>query len=206
MDNTKKYTQAWEKVYQTTNPFDLDAPYEWIFELEKDGKIHGKILDSGSGAGHNSIYLASKGYEVIGVDISSGAIEKAKQKAGKLQINNVQFIVANVAGLKGYDQQFDTVIDIGCFHSLEVEDYHTYTTALHNACRQGAIIYLRAFSNVNKDKETYSGPAVSEEQIRQAFSNGWDIKKLWQEEIEMIFPGKKSKSNYAWFAEIHYLP
>lgn len=100
------------------NPFpDVEGPYRWVVDLEENGKIQGAVFDSGCGAGHNSIYLASKGFMVTGVDISSKAIERARQKARDKGIV-VDFVKANACELVGLDNKFDTVIDIGCFHSL----------------------------------------------------------------------------------------
>ncbi len=203
MSNSEKYKQAWEKVYSTTNnPFDIEEPYQWIVDLEKEGSIQGHVLDSGCGAGHNSIYLAIKGHTVVGVDISSKAIERAKDKARERGVA-IDFVQANVAELAGYDNRFDTVIDIGCFHSLDEPDHAVYAASLHQACRLGAIVYLRAFSDRNARREGYTGPAVTEQQIRQAFSEGWIVKSLEQEEIEVVLSPDEKKTAYAWFAEIH---
>ncbi len=183
MSNTEKYKKGWEKVYSSTsNPFDVEDPYQWVVDLEKQGKIQGNVLDSGCGAGHNSIFLASKGYTVVGVDISSKAIDRARQKA-KQRGMAVEFAQANVAELAGYDNRFSTVIDIGCFHSLEEKDYADYAFSLHQACCSGAIIHLRAFSDLNARRKGYTGPAIRAEQIRKAFSQGWAIKSLEQKEI-----------------------
>ena len=137
MSSTEKYKEDWEKVHSTTlNPFDVEEPYQWIIDLEKQGCIRGNVLDSGCGAGHNSIYLAGRGYAVVGMDISSIAIERARQKTKNKGVA-VEFGQANVAELVGYDNWFDTVLDIGCFHSLDEEDYINYAATLHRVCRSG---------------------------------------------------------------------
>src|SRR6185503_20035959 len=40
---------------------------------------HAAFLDLACGSGRHSIYLASKGYEVTGIDLSDELIEKAKE-------------------------------------------------------------------------------------------------------------------------------
>ena len=101
--------------------------------------------------------------------------------------------------LNGFENKFDTVLDIGCFHSLDDENQQvSYTNSLHKVCNLDAIIHLRAFSDANS-KEGYPGPAVSKETLYKAFSSGWEIKELRHEEIEEF-----EHKLFAWFAEIHY--
>jgi 2-polyprenyl-3-methyl-5-hydroxy-6-metoxy-1,4-benzoquinol methylase len=205
MKMAEESKEAWEKVYlMTSNPFDVEEPYQWIVDLETKGKIMGTVLDAGCGAGHNSIYLARQGYTVVGMDISSNAIERAKHKASEKGVA-VEFIQANIVEFAGYDNRFETVIDIGCFHSLDEEDYTNYSNSLHRACRPGAMVYLRAFSDTNTQRGGYTGPAVSESQIRNAFSQGWRVQNLEQQEVEVVlFEAEKQKA-YVWFAEICYM-
>lgn len=217
----------WDKEYESsTTPFDIDEPDDWIVALEKSGKIHGNVLDSGCGPGRTSFYLADRGYSVLGVDISVNAIERAKRKAAE-KGNNAQFLQANMCELSGYDKHFDTVVDIGCFHSLDENDRATYAAVLHRICRAGAVIYLRAFSETNlktgrfdeiefkkahtefKKAHPYAKdlrpPALREEQIRTAFSsNGWVIKDLLEREIELFISENEKPRKWCWFAEMQY--
>lgn len=204
MTNSEKYQEGWEQVYSTSgNPFDIDEPYRWVMELEENGKIRGTVLDAGCGAGHNSIYLAARGFAVTGVDISSKAIERARQKARDREVV-VNFVQANACELAGLISRLDTVIDIGCFHSLYEEDYGRYTASLHRVCRAESVIHLRAFSDANKSRAGYTGPAVAEEQIRDAFSVGWTIRSLERKGVEVVLFHDKRQTADAWFAEIDF--
>ncbi len=49
------------------------------------------VLDIGCGAGTIPLYIASKGYEVLGVDISDKAVESANGSAKYLKLSNAHF-------------------------------------------------------------------------------------------------------------------
>ncbi len=77
--NEQEYIEGWEKLYsRKENPFDINEPNEWIVELEASGKIRGAVLDAGCGTGDNALYLAAEEHAVVGIDISTKAIERAK--------------------------------------------------------------------------------------------------------------------------------
>ncbi|MDR1132685.1 MAG: methyltransferase domain-containing protein, partial [Synergistaceae bacterium] len=122
MINVSELRQYWEKEYERTDtPFDTEVPDEWIADLEKRGKIRGNVLDAGCGPGRTSIFLAGLGYDVTGVDISGNAIERAASESISKNAG-VRFIQTDICEWPGYDGYFDTVIDIGCFHSLPTDD------------------------------------------------------------------------------------
>ncbi len=201
--NEQEYFESWEKVYsRKENSFDVNEPDEWIVELEAQGKISGLVLDSGCGTGGNSLYLAAKGHSVVGISISLKAIERAKEKAAEKEIANAKFLQLNIFKLTGYDDKFGTVIDVGCFHSLHEDDRKKYVSMLKNACKSGAVIFLRAFSTANAKRKGYRGPQVPDEQIRVAFSKGWRIVRFEQKDVDVKLSAIDTVKINAWFAEI----
>jgi SAM-dependent methyltransferase len=93
-----------------------------IFENYKVPK-NGIILDHCCGIGRHSILLAEKGYNVVGVDISPIFIERAKELAEEMNVqDNCRFIVGDVRKLDYYmnNEKFDAVISM--FTSLGYYD------------------------------------------------------------------------------------
>ena len=71
----------------------------------------GRMLELGSGAGNNCIFMAKQGWEVYGVDISPAAIAWAKETAEREGVQAV-FREGDVAELKEEpDGYFDFVYD-----------------------------------------------------------------------------------------------
>jgi 2-polyprenyl-3-methyl-5-hydroxy-6-metoxy-1,4-benzoquinol methylase len=210
MSNSAKLQDYWEKLYENTGtPFDAENPDEWIATLEQSGRIKGDVLDAGCGPGRTSIYLAGLGYNVTGIDISANAIARARQRAAQKN-STAQFSQANLFEITGYDNQFDTVVDIGCFHSLyDDKDRAAYATALHRLCRPGAIICLRAFStrNPNEFDPKEHSPNLSEDQIRQSFeASSWSIEELNEQEIDLWISPEMTLRVWCWYAAIRRLP
>lgn len=58
---------------------------------KKINKPNLKILDIGCGAGTISFYLANKGHDVLGIDISQKAINECLQSKKELGLNNLDF-------------------------------------------------------------------------------------------------------------------
>lgn len=76
------------------------------------GKI---VLDAGCGFGRTDFHLANKyGCEVVGIDISEGMIQHARQNARKYRLSGtVHFQVGNIESIPFQDYAFDAVISEG---------------------------------------------------------------------------------------------
>jgi methyl halide transferase len=83
-------------------------------ETEKADLAALRALDIGCGTGTHCIWLADKGFDVLGVDLSDNAIEQAKTKA--LDVSACRFEVGDFFGMELATSTFDLVYDRGCFH------------------------------------------------------------------------------------------
>jgi ubiquinone/menaquinone biosynthesis C-methylase UbiE len=133
----------------------------------------GKALDICCGAGSNAVYLAKKGFTVTGIDISSKAIEYAKEKAEKANVK-VKLMVQNFLELPFKDEEFDFVFDMGCFHHVEVDDRNIFIKVVRRVLKKGGSYLLVCFSYKN-------GPAwnhFTKKQIIQLFADYFEIKEI----------------------------
>lgn len=76
-------TNIWEKIYEDI-PLEKipwrSAPATWFYEFVDGGTIPANaVLELGCGTGEKAIYLAKRGFDVVGIDISQTAIKHARK-------------------------------------------------------------------------------------------------------------------------------
>ncbi|MCF7970959.1 MAG: methyltransferase domain-containing protein [Methylococcaceae bacterium] len=110
----EKYLSFEKNVYSA---FRVKEYIEMIQKGLQDSGLakNAKILDIGCSAGVSSITLAKMGYEVIGIDISSGLIEQARGLA-VIEKSTAQFVVGDIAQTDYADASFDVCFMVGLLH------------------------------------------------------------------------------------------
>ncbi len=92
---------------------------EAIYRILKKHNIH-RVLDVGCGLGIVTVYLAKKGMDVTGIDISPRLIELAVKKAKEHQVN-VQFKVVELNKFS-VTEKFEGVLFAGVLEHIENEE------------------------------------------------------------------------------------
>jgi cyclopropane fatty-acyl-phospholipid synthase-like methyltransferase len=184
----------WESAYEGTPPWDIGRPQAPIEGLAKAGDISGKVLDIGCGSGEHTLLAASLGLDAVGVDLSARAIEIAKRKAAKRELN-ATFMVGDALSIQGIGEPFDSVIDSGLFHVFDDEDRPRYVENLRRLVAPGGRVFLMCFSD--KVPGEWGPRRVSEGELRGSFSEDWKVGSIEPAEFEVNAPfGKVS----AWLA------
>jgi SAM-dependent methyltransferase len=84
--------------------------------VEARGVGKGRALEIGSGTGTNAIWLAEHGFDVLGLDVSTLAVDEARTKAGarpRVRFEVRDFVTDPVTG------PFDFVFDRGTWHVFD---------------------------------------------------------------------------------------
>jgi SAM-dependent methyltransferase len=102
--------------YLRKAPWDSGISPPELLEFISQHKA-GRAMDLGCGTGTNVITLARAGWQVSGIDFATRAIQIAKRKSKDAGIS-AQLLVGDVTNFK-VDQQFDLVLDMGCFHGVD---------------------------------------------------------------------------------------
>ena len=103
----------------------------------------GRALDLGCGTGTNALTLAERGWQVTAIDFSARALRVARRRlvrAGKAAVLDR----GDVSVMASASGQYDLVLDIGCFHSLEPQRRSAYARNLRRHVGQGTTYLLYA--------------------------------------------------------------
>jgi cyclopropane fatty-acyl-phospholipid synthase-like methyltransferase len=190
---------GWEAVYADDSaPWDIGRPQAAFVGLADAGDIRSPVLDSGCGTGEHALMLAARGHEVVGIDLSPTAIERARHKAAERGVQ-ARFEVGDVLDLAALKRRFATIVDNGVFHVFDDEDRARYVGSLAEAIEPGGVLHLMCFS---EHTPGVTGPRrVTQADLRQAFSDGWQVDRIEAAEIE-VRPDWAPGPAKAWLARI----
>ncbi len=134
----------------------------------------GRALDLGCGTGTNALYLAERGWGVVGVDFSSIAVEAAEGKLQTAGVSGVTFVRADVTRLTeaGVEGPFDFVLDIGCFHGVPLGRRGAYVREVSRLSCPGATLLIFAFGAA---VHLPGRPRTREREMRRRFGGSFEL-------------------------------
>ncbi|MGQ9566360.1 MAG: class I SAM-dependent methyltransferase [Candidatus Bathyarchaeales archaeon] len=155
-------------------PWELGKPRKVLVDLVEKGRLKpAKVLDVCCGAGTNGVYLAEKGFDVVGIDISSKAVEYARKKAEQVGVK-AKFMVQNFLELPFKDEEFDFVFDMGCFHHVKIKDRTIFIKGVHRVLKKCGSYLLVCFSYRNGSAWNH----FTREQLVKLFSDYFKIETI----------------------------
>lgn len=191
--------QPWDASYHDgPAPWDIGRPQPAIVRMASEGGFAGPVLDAGCGTGENTLYIASLGLPVLGIDVAETALAMARRKARERGIDNAEFAAADAFHLERLGRRFQTVLDCGLFHTFDEKERPGYVASLASVTQHDGTLYLLCFS----DQGPETGPhPVSQEELRTAFhpGTGWNVAAIKPERIETRFHDNGAP---AWLATI----
>jgi cyclopropane fatty-acyl-phospholipid synthase-like methyltransferase len=185
-----------DSAYQGTPPWDIGRPQKEFIELVQRGEITGSVLDIGCGSGDNALFFAQEGFEVWGIDSSPLAIQKAQEKSAQRGVL-AHFLVLNALDLAILNRTFDTATDSGLFHTLSDEDRPLFVKSLATVLSHNGIYFMLCFSD--KEPPGYGPRRISEQEIRETFSDGWSIRYIRPSTFES---NTRAQGPHAWLSAI----
>ena len=107
--NLKDSKSEWDQKFLSEKYIFGKAPAKFLKENVHLISKRSRVLDLGMGEGRNAVFLASKGHQVVGIDISSIAIEKANALARE-HSTEIKSVVASLDDYQIKDRSFDVIL------------------------------------------------------------------------------------------------
>ncbi len=197
MDLREQMDKIYRDIPLENIPWNMLEPPRLLVEAIESGMIKPcKAVDLGCGAGNYSVWLAGRGFDVTGIDISPQAIAHANELAARKGVS-CRFIAADLLGdLKEYHGNFELAYDWEVLHHIFPDDRPWYIENVHSLLGPGGAYLSLCFSDKDpsfggpdKFRTTNLGTVLyfsSEEELRELFAPRFDILELNTVEI----PGK----------------
>ncbi len=127
----------WDQRYRSQDA-GIRAPAEFLIENLALLPPRGRVLDVAMGTGRHALFLASRGYEVTGVDISPVAVQRCQEEASRLGLR-VEAICADLTAWPWPASAFDIVLD---FYFLQRD----LCPRIASALRPGGVLVFETFT------------------------------------------------------------
>lgn len=174
-------------VYEGPAPWDIGGPQPALAQLIADFPLQEPVLDVGSGSGDLSIWIATLGLEVLGVDFVPDAVAQARARAASLPANLMQrleFRVGNALEPAQLGRRFGSIVDSGFYHLFEAESCARFTGELAAALLPGGRYHVLAFAVDFPHPDVPRG--ITEAELRANFApeKGWNVRALRAAEFQ----------------------
>ena len=215
--------QAWEKEYQNpkfvtnSNEPQLDFKHfvKWLRKDQNVSLEHLSVLDLGSGTGKNSIFLAERGSAVTGIELSTTALNLAKERSRNTDVK-IKWITGSIGSkLPVHDTSVDLALDVVSSNSLSQAEREVYIAELTRVLKPGGYVYVKALcldgdKNAEqllkkfpgKEKNTYVMPETgitervfTKQEIQDLYKD-FSTLKLERKSSYTLFAGKSYKRNF----------
>ncbi|MDP6636495.1 MAG: methyltransferase domain-containing protein [Phycisphaerae bacterium] len=186
-----KLLDRWDSSYRRTRlpGWDVGRPAGELKRLVESGAVKpGRALVLGCGTGTNAVYLASKGFKVVGVDVAPSALTFAEKQAAKAKVK-VQWMVADAVAVPDIGP-FDFIFDRGCYHHVQKYNAAGFANTVSRLTGDGALFLLLA-GNANESRH-YGPPRVKQTKIVADFSETFAIQAMREIRFEGRDPERKN--------------
>lgn len=179
----------WDQRYITgETPWDTGEPNSHLVDFVRSRSIgRGRALDVGCGTGTNGLWLAERGFDVLGVDISPVAIERARAKAAGTKLD-CRFDVLDFLSDPVAAGPFELVFDLGCLHVFDrAEERRQFAQRVASLLRADGS-WLSLIGSTEGPERDYGPPRRSARDVVDAIEPALELVELRSIELGAKLP------------------
>ena len=186
-------------------PYEEWADYLWRL-LQEYGIADGLVLDLGCGTGSMTELLASKGYDIIGVDNSEDMLELAMEKRIESG-HDILYLLQNMQEFELYGTVRAVVSVCDSVNYVTDEEELTEVFRLVNNYLDPQGVFIFDFNTEYKYQEILGEQVIAEE--REECSFIWDNyydeeQKINEYELTLFVQSQEDPELYRKYQEVHY--
>ena len=184
---------SWDESYASGQlPWDTGRPEPLLVEFVTSGGIKpSPTLEIGAGTGTNAIWMAERGFDVRGVDVSPLAVERARAKMEGRALR-CRFAALDFLAATPLEGPFQFVFDRGCLHVFDEPDERQRFAARVAAILAPSGLWLSLIGSTEGLPREVGPPRRSAIEVTLAIEPALEIVELRSAE----FHGSNAK---AWF-------
>ncbi len=170
---------SWNESYAAGQPpWDTGYPEPLLVEFVTSGAVTpGPTLEIGAGTGTNAIWMAERGFDVLGVDVSPLAVDRAQAKMEGRTLR-CRFAAWDFLAAPPPDGPFQFVFDRGCFHVFDEPDERQQFAANVGAALAPGGLWLSLIGSTEGPPREVGPPRRSAREVTLAIEPALEIVAL----------------------------
>lgn len=184
---------SWNESYASGElPWDTGEPEPLLVEFVVSGRIQPtRTLEIGAGTGTNALWLAERGFDVLGVDVAPLAVERAVAKLDGRDLH-CRFRTMDFLAAAPLDDPFQFAFDRGCFHVFDEPEERARFAARVAAALSPGGLWLSFIGSTEGEPRAFGPPRRSAREVALAIEPALEIVELRAAEF-------RSHGANAWF-------
>ena len=165
-------------MHRESFPGTAGGPEALLVEFVTSGRVQPtQTLEIGAGTGTNAVWLAERGFEVLGIDVAPLAVEQAIAKSKDRELR-CHFVTLDILASSPPQGPFDFVFDRGCFHVFDEAEERASCAAKVAAALAPGGLWLSLIGSTEGEAREVGPPRRSAREISLAIEPVLEIVEL----------------------------